>query len=42
MDLSDYDRGFEIVFKTGFLIVFLIVSMVVIVKKAYDVRCSNW
>ena len=41
MDLSDYDRGFEIAFRTGFIIVFLVVFTVVIVKRVYDINTNN-
>jgi hypothetical protein len=41
MDLSDYDRGFEIVFKIGWAIVFLVVFSVVIGKKAVDTYYEN-
>lgn len=41
MDLSAYDYGFEIAFRTGFLIVFLIVCAVIIVKRIHDINTNN-
>jgi len=41
MDLSDYDRGFELVFKIGFAIVFFVVFSVIIGKKAIDTHYEN-
>lgn len=41
MDLSSYDYGFEIAFKTGFAIVFFVVFSVIIVKRIHDINTNN-
>lgn len=39
--MQAYDYGFEIAFRTGFLIVFLVVCTVIIVKRIHDISTNN-